>query len=208
MGELRELPRPSLTEEQKTEVQTRFTEFSGGFHPGEAGEEAATFLEEYADLYGRDELEAFLDSWGEEALAAEAEQDGERRKERLRLAAQTPATHSPEVARGFVKTSDDRRTNMVYVGDTLLSLGRQPSLAEAKAQWSDLLWLVQKMLESGAENAWLEFVRPIPSQKNAPGCGICENKGTFDLATGDPAYCVCPNGRSLKKSAQKGTVGR
>jgi hypothetical protein len=60
-----------------------------------------------------------------------------------------------ELAKKFVKTSDDRRTNMIYVegaevdGGGLISLGRHQHIIDAKAEYADLLWIVEKILEEG-----------------------------------------------------------
>jgi hypothetical protein len=54
-----------------------------------------------------------------------------------------------ELAKQFVQTSDDRRTNFLVVDDVKLSLGRHEHIIDAKAEWSDLVWAVQKILEAG-----------------------------------------------------------
>jgi len=60
-----------------------------------------------------------------------------------------PAFEMQELAKMFVETSEDRRTNYLVVDDVRLPLGRHEHIIDAKAEFADLLWALQKILAAG-----------------------------------------------------------
>lgn len=89
MGKAAKSPQP-LSEADKIFIKSDFREWSGGYHPGEAGDEAAAYLEEWGERYGADVLEEFLDAWGEEELAAEESSRKAKKAQDLAHAATLP----------------------------------------------------------------------------------------------------------------------
>ena len=59
-------PKEELTDEQKAEIQKEFREWSGGYHPGECDDRKCIFVDDWADTYGHEALEDYLEEWGEE----------------------------------------------------------------------------------------------------------------------------------------------
>ncbi len=55
-----------------------------------------------------------------------------------------------EKARRFVGCSEDRMLVWILVGEDRIDLAPQPTLEMAKAQWSDAVWIVEKLLALGA----------------------------------------------------------
>ena len=138
-----------LTDEQKIAIKKEFREWSGGYHPGEAGEEHDRFLEEWEETYGHDPLDAFLTQWGEEELAKEAEES--KRKAEERKAALKRKFH--EIAKSLVTREHFDHQNVVRYDDVTLYLQNHPNKTVAKAEWADLVWLFEKLLERGAAEA-------------------------------------------------------
>lgn len=208
MGEKKKKP---LDDAAKAAVRADFREWSGGYHPGEAGEEHERYLEEHEGTYGHDELDLFLTEWGEEELEKERRSDEAKGREQLLKHAHTPATHWRNAAKRFLQTQQDRRVNVLVVDDCTLYLQQCGNITLAKAQWSDLLHSVEKLLQAGAEELWHEFVTMQPGRgalaRGVPNCGICGGEGTFTLKNCESRFCICPNGRKLKEHARReGTV--
>lgn len=142
-----------LTEEQKEKIRKDFREFSGGYHPGEAGEEHIRFVEEYEESYGDDVLDSFLTQWGEEESEKDLErsrQAEERRKDDFKkkmqkLASSFVTIHSPKksVVLTLEDPSDPERS-------LVFQLAPRESQTAAKAEAADLMWAVQLLLERGA----------------------------------------------------------
>lgn len=142
-----------LTEEQRAKIREDFREFSGGYHPGEAGEEHIRFVEEYGEVYDDDVLDSFLTQWGEEESEKDSEkfrQDEERRasdfkKKMQKLASSFVTIHSPKksVVLTLEDPSDPERS-------LVFQLAPRESQTEAKAEAADLMWAVQLLLERGA----------------------------------------------------------
>lgn len=145
-----------LTDEQKERIRRDFREYSGGYHPGEAAEEAEKFLDEWAGEYGEEELDEFLQQWGEEELEKDvkaAEAGAARRKDEFKKRMQGLAT-------SFVKMNDAKTAVIIHIEDpacpdngVILKLPERGSVTEAKAEAADAMWLVQLLLERGAEEA-------------------------------------------------------
>lgn len=183
-----------LSEFDREFIKSDFVEWSGGYHPGEASEEAEAYLEEWAERYGREEFKAFLKAWGEEELAKEA--DTRARKALAAVKRQSSLPEYAERAKAYVKADATRRQNSLVSHGTSVNLAPPETLELSKAQWADALWVAQSILKDGADQAWLEFVVPL---KGIPGCGLCDNTGTLLLKNGESRHCLCPNGRALGK---------
>lgn len=143
-----------LTDSQKAEIRKEFREFSGGYHPGEAGEEHDRFLEEWEGVYGHDALDAFLTQWGEEELAKEAEES--RKKEEQRRAGFKKSMQ--KLASSFVRLDASEKSAVLVMEDPsdpgkplVFRMPDRKTKTEAKAEAADLMWAVQMLLEKGAE---------------------------------------------------------
>jgi hypothetical protein len=138
-----------LTDSQKADIRKEFREWSGGYHPGEAGDESEKFLEQWADVYGHDALEAFLTAWGEEETEKDLkkhEKDEAKRKADLKK-------RLHEIAKSCVTMNEWKTQVTVKVDDVTIYLEVHKSKTKAKAEWADCVWMLEKMLERGAKEA-------------------------------------------------------
>lgn len=148
-----------LTEKQKEKIRQDFRDFSGGYHPGEAGEEHIRFVEEYADEYGGDDvLDSFLTAWGEE----ESAKDSERMQKARECREADFKKKAQRLASSFVKMSDSGNAAVLAMEDPsdpgkpiVFRMPERASKTEAKADAADLMWAVQLLLERGAKE-WKE----------------------------------------------------
>lgn len=143
-----------LTDEQKEKIRKDFRDFSGGYHPGEAGDEREQFLSEWGDEYGEEELDAFLEEWGEEESQKESElfrkqreqREADFKKQMQRLASSLVSVDSP--AKCAVLTMEDPSDPERKL---VLRLAPRDSQVAAKADAADLMWAVQMLLERGVK---------------------------------------------------------
>jgi hypothetical protein len=71
-----------------------------------------------------------------------------------------------------------------------MSRGRKPNIETMGGKTT---------MSSGPADAWLEFL--IERKEKPPGitvCGLCDNSGIVQSKC-VRAFCICPNGRELKK---------
>lgn len=85
-----------LSEADKASIKEDFLAWSGGYHPGEAGDEHDRYLKEWEERYGHDELDLFLTQWGEEELAKE--KSARKDKEAQDLAYAAKISNNPKLA--------------------------------------------------------------------------------------------------------------
>lgn len=138
-----------LTDAQKARIKEDFREWSGGYHPGEAGEEHAIYLDDHEGEYGREELDLFLTQWGEEELKKDSEK--RKKKDAERAADRKKRIH--ELAKSCVSMEENGHQVVIRFDDVKLRLDWTPSKTKAKAAWADAVWLLEKMLERGVKEA-------------------------------------------------------
>jgi hypothetical protein len=142
-----------LTDEQKAKIKQDFLDLSGGFHPGEAGDEREQFQGEWGSEYGEDELDAFLEEWGEE----ESKKDSEAHEADQARRANAFKKSMQKLASSFVRLNDAKTAVIVHMPDPsdpnsglVLKMPDRETQQEAKAEAADVMWAVQLLLERGA----------------------------------------------------------
>jgi hypothetical protein len=97
----------------------------------------------------------------------------------------TDQTGPEAIARKAVQTSPDRMRNRIELDGESVDLAPQATLAKAKAQWSDALWLLMQL----SRKAWLQRAEQIESV-TCSRCGASHDFLLRDAMLG-MHWCTC-----------------